>query len=197
VFTATEAGAVACVYALLAGLFIFRTVKLADAYKSFIEVGVTLGSFMIILPMVMILTRILVLNGVPQAIAEGLSNISSNPYVLIFFIVLLFFITGFFLDPGVLIFVLTPLLLPTAKSIGMDPIQFGVILFVSIGVGALTPPMAMNLFVVTRVTGIPMQDLIKPLLPFLLFGAIPILLLVAYVPELSLWLPNLVASLGK
>lgn len=197
VFTATEAGAVACIYALIAGLFIFKTVKLVDAYKSLIELGVTFSSFMIILPMVIILTRILVLNGVPQAVAEGLTSISTNPYIIILLIVLVFFITGFFLDPGVLIFILTPLLLPTAISIGMDPIQFGVILFVSIGVGALTPPMAMNLFIVTRITGIPMQNLIRPLLPFLLFGAIPVLLLVAYIPELSLWLPNWVDSLGK
>ena len=197
VFTATEAGAVACIYALIAGLFIFKTVKLVDAYKSLIELGVTFSSFMIILPMVIILTRILVLNGVPQAVAEGLTSISANPYIIILLMVLVFFITGFFLDPGVLIFILTPLLLPTAISIGMDPIQFGVILFVSIGVGAITPPMAMNLFIVTRITGIPMQNLIRPLLPFLLFGAIPVLFLVAYIPELSLWLPNWVDSLGN
>lgn len=191
-FSPTEAGAVACVYALLAGIFIFKTINFSNGYKAFVETGVTMGSFMIILPMVIIITRILVRNGVPQMITESLNSISTNPYILTLLIVLIFFIAGFFLDPGVLIFVLTPLLLPTAESIGMDPIQFGVILFVSIGVGALTPPFALNLFIASRVSGVPLYAMMKPLMPFLLFAAIPILLLVAYVPQLSLWLPNLV-----
>jgi C4-dicarboxylate transporter DctM subunit len=194
VFTATEAGAVACAYAFLVGMFWFRTVNWANGYKAFTDTAASLASFMIILPMVIILTRILVINGVPQTITKGLSAISTDPNVLLFLIVLVLFIAGFFLDPGVLIFVLTPLMMPTANAIGLDPIQLGVILFVSIGVGALTPPMAMNLFVASRVSGVPMQQLIRPLLPFFVFGAIPILLLVTYVPALSLWLPNLVSG---
>lgn len=147
---------------------------------------------MLIIPMVMILTRILVLNGVPKAITNGLNSITSNEYMLILLICIVFVIAGLFLDPGVLVFVLAPLLLPTATSIGMDPIQFGVILFVSIGIGAITPPLALNLFVVARISKTPVQDIIKPLLPFFLFGALPVLLLVAYIPALSLWLPNLI-----
>lgn len=190
-FTATEAGAVACVYAIIAGKFIFKKVNLRNGVQSFIDTGISLGSIMIILPMVMIFTKILVINGIPQAIAQGVQTISSNPNVIILFIVLVLFIAGFFLDAGVLIFVLTPLLLPTANAIGMDTIQLGTILFVAIGVGTITPPMAMNLFITSKASGVPMQDMMRPLLPFLI-GAIFILLLVAYVPALSLWLPNLV-----
>jgi C4-dicarboxylate transporter DctM subunit len=191
-FTPTEAGAVACIYALIAGAFIFKTINIKNGLDAFTDTGKSVGSILIILPMVMIFTRLLVLNNVPQMIAEGMQSISSNPNVLLFLIVLILFFAGFFLSTGVLIFVFTPLLMPTANAIGLDPIQLGTILFVAIGVGTLTPPLAMNLFVVSRTSGVPMQDLMKPLLPFLFFGAIPILFLVTYVPEISLWLPRLI-----
>ncbi|WP_052144540.1 TRAP transporter large permease [Halalkalibacter okhensis] len=191
-FTPTEAGAVACIYALIAGAFIFKTITIKNGLDAFTDTGKSVGSILIILPMVMIFTRLLVLNNVPHMIAEGMQNISTNPNVLLFLIVLILFFAGFFLSTGVLIFVFTPLLMPTANAIGLDPIQLGTILFVAIGVGTLTPPLAMNLFVVSRTSGVPMQDLMKPLLPFLFFGAIPILFLVTYVPEISLWLPRLI-----
>lgn len=195
IFTPTEAGAVGCIYALLAGAFIYKTINFSNGYRAFVNTGVDLASFMIILPMVIIITRILIRNNVPQMIAESISNVSTNPNIIIFLILVVFLIAGFFLDPGVLVFVLTPLLLPTANMIGMDPIQFGVILFVSIGIGAITPPFALNLFVVSRISGVQVQEMIKPLVPFIVFGALPVLLLVAYIPQFSLWLPNFI--MGK
>jgi C4-dicarboxylate transporter DctM subunit len=194
VFTPTEAGAVACIYALLVGVLLYRMINWQNGLGAFAESGRTLGAILIILPMVHIFTRILVLEGVPQMVANAMMSISDNKYVIIFMIVLIMFIAGFFLDAGILIFIITPILIPTANAIQMDPIQLGVILFVAIGVGTLTPPMAMNLFVVSRISGVPMAAIIRPLMPFLLFAAIPILLLVAYVPEVSLWLPNLVMN---
>lgn len=195
VFTPTEAGAVACIYGIIAGIFIFKKIKLANGFSAFTDTGRILGAILIILPMVIIFTRLLVINGVPQMVAEGLTSISTNKYVILLMIDLVLFIAGFFLDPGVLIFVIAPLLLPAANAIDLSTIQLGVILFVAIGIGTVTPPMAMNLFVVSKAGGVPLQDMIKPLLPLLIFGAIPVLLLVTYVPEVSLWLPRVVMGL--
>ena len=90
-----------------------------------------------------------------------------------------------------LLLVFTPLLLPTATAIGVSAIQLAVIIFVSIGIGSITPPMAMVLFVTAKICDVKIGDIIKPLVPFLLFGAVPILLLVTYCPFVSEWLPSL------
>lgn len=194
-FTATEAGAVSCIYALLAGIFIFKTIKLSNTLSAFRETGEMLGAILIILPMIDVFTRLLVLEGVPAMVAEGLSSISTNKHVVLFLIILILLIAGLALEAPVLIFVFGPLLLPTIQAIDVHPIQFGVILFVSIGIGALSPPVAMNLFIAAKASGVSMEDLMKPLLPYLFFGALPVLLLVTYVPELSLWLPKVVMGL--
>ncbi|WP_102348832.1 TRAP transporter large permease [Bacillus sp. Marseille-P3661] len=195
VFTPTEAGAVACAYALIAGVFIFKGIKRGNFLSAFTHTGGTLGSIMIILPMVVIFTNILVINGVPQMIAEGLNSVSSNKYVVLLLIDILLVVAGFFLDAGVLIFVVAPLLIPTAEALGINIIQLGVIIFVAIGVGTVTPPMAMNLFITSKVSGVSLKDMMKPLLPFLVFAAIPVLLLVTFVPELSLWLPRVIMDI--
>ena len=104
------------------------------------------------------------------------------------------FFIGFFLDGNVIILTLVPLLTPIATACGIDTIQLAVIVFVSIGIGSITPPMATCLMACSRVCDVPIHKLIKPILPFLLFGALPILLLVSFVPVVSTWLPGLFYS---
>ncbi|MDL2247409.1 TRAP transporter large permease [Bacteroides sp. OttesenSCG-928-J23] len=189
--TATEAGAVACVYALLIGI-LFRKINVKSGFGEFVKSGKSLASIFIIFPMVAVVTRFLVINNVPQQITQALTSLSSNRYVILMMINLILFVAGLFFDASIFTLVITPLLLPTAKLIGLDPIQLGVILFVAMGVGTITPPMAMNLFVAGRVCNVKVNDMLRPILPFLFFAAIPILFLVTFVPQLSLWLPNLV-----
>lgn len=190
-FTATEAGAVSCVYAALVGILYYRTIHLKDLGGSLVASAKEIASILIIFPVVSIYTRFLVLEGVPQSVATAMLRLSDNRNVIIFLMVVIFVLAGMFLSSGVITLVLTPLMLPTARAIGMDPIQMGVILFVAVGLGSLTPPMAMNLFVAQRVAKISFREMIGPIMPFILFGALPILLLVAYVPQLSLWLPRI------
>jgi len=196
IFTATEAGAVSCIYALFAGFCIYRKLNLKNSLTAFSKTAMLLGSFMFVFPMVTIFTRILVINGVPQLIATGMTSISTNRNVILLFIDIIYFILGFFLDAGVLILAVTPLMLPIAHLIGLNVIQMGVILMVAVGVGMLTPPMAIGLFIASDISGADVHEIIKPLIPFLIFAAIPILLLVTYVPAFSLWLPKVVMGIS-
>lgn len=189
-FSPTEAGAVSGLYALLVGIFIYRRIKLKNGIKVFTKNGMALGGFMFILPMVHILSRYLVLEGVPQSIAKGIAQVTTNPIIIILLIDLVLVIAGFFLDAGVLILIITPMLIPTAGMIGLSMTQLAVMMFVCVGIGTVTPPMAMNLFITSKASGVPVASMIKPVIPMLLFVCIPVLLLVSFVPALSLWLPE-------
>lgn len=192
IFTPTEAGAVACVYGMIVGFFIYRTMTVKKFASSSVKMGATIGAILIIFPFVNGFTKFLLVEGVPQAFASFLIGITNKRFIIIFFMNIIFIIGGMFLSSGVMTLVLTPLLLPTANAIGLNPIQMGVIMFTAVGIGTITPPFAMNLFVAARVGKVEFRSMMKPLWPLLLFGSVPVLFLVSYLPELSLWLPRLV-----
>lgn len=191
VFTATEAGAVSGLYAILLGFVIKRVMKPRDLWDSFTSTGRQMGVILFITPMSAIFSRMLVLDNVPQLIANTLLALSSNEYVIMLLIDLVFIIAGLFVGPTVIVYVITPLLMPTAKAIGMDMIQLGAILFVAIGVGNITPPMASNLFIASKAVGVDSTRVIPPMLVYFVCVGLPVLLLTTFVPELSLWLPSL------
>ncbi|MEA4954773.1 MAG: TRAP transporter large permease [Pseudoflavonifractor sp.] len=195
IFTATEAGGVGCLYGVFVGLVIYRSLNAKSIFNAFVGTGSSLGSFLIMFPMTLIFSRIMVTNGVPDMITKLITGVSDNRFVILFILDIVLIIAGCFLDAGVLLLVLTPLLLPTAAAIGLTQIQLGVIMFVAVGVGTITPPMAMNIFITGKACNVSVREMMSPLLPFLLFGALPVLLLVTFVPELSLWLPRLVMGM--
>ena len=191
VFTATEAGAVGCLYGVIVGVVIYKTVKVNQLFDIFSSTAYTLGSLQILFPFTMVFTRIMVTNGVPQMVTQFITGVSTNPYIIILILNVVLFIAGFFLDGNILLLVLTPLLLPTATSVGMSVTQFAVLVFVSLGVGSITPPMAMSLFLCARLGDVPVEKMVKPMLPYVIFGALPIMILVSYVPFVSEFLPSL------
>ena len=191
VFTATEAGAVGCLYGVIVGVCIYRTVKTCDLFDIFATAAYQMGSLQIIFPFTMIFTRIMVTNGVPDMVTSFVTGVSDSKIVIILILVAVLFVAGFFLDGNILLLVLTPLLLPTATSVGMSVIQFAVLVFVALGVGSITPPMAMALFLCARLGDVPVEKMVKPMIPYIVFAAVPILLLVAFVPAISEFLPSL------
>lgn len=191
-FNATEAGAVGCLYGVLVGVAIYRSLNAKSIFSAFVGTGSSLGSFLIMFPMTLIFSRIMVTNGVPDMVTNLITGVSDNRFVILLILDIVLIIAGCFLDAGVLLLVLTPLLLPTAAAIGLTQIQLGVIMFVAVGVGTITPPMAMNIFITGKACNVSVKDMMSPLWPFLVFAAIPVLLLVTYIPELSLWLPRLI-----
>ena len=191
IFTPTEAGAIMCLYATLAGVFIYKNIKISELFGIFARGAKDVSVLVVLFPMTMIFSRILTLNHVPDLFAEVVLSLTDNSIIIILLIDLLLFILGFFIDGNVIILTVVPMLAPITASIGMSTIQLAVIVFVAVGIGAMTPPMATCLLACSRICDVPVKDLMKPLMPFLMLGAVPVLLLVSFVPALSEWLPGL------
>lgn len=190
IFTATEASAVAVLYTLILSM-IYKEIKWKDLPDILIKsVGIT-AIVMLLVGTSMGLSWVMSFENIPQEISSGLISISDNPYIILFIINLILLFVGIFMDmtPAVLIF--TPIFLPIATTqLGLDPVHFGIIMIMNLSVGLCTPPVGSVLFIGCSVAQIGIEKVIKPLIP--LFAAmIIILLLITYVPALSLWLPHI------
>jgi tripartite ATP-independent transporter DctM subunit len=189
VFTATEASAIAVAYSLALGLA-YGELRLADLRPLLLR---TAGSTSIVLLLVaasMALSWVMAFEDLPQAVAAWMLSLSDRPWVLLLLINVILLLAGTFMDmtPAILIF--TPIFLPAALRIGMDPVHFGVMMVSNLCVGLCTPPVGSVLFVGAAVSGLGVRQLLQPLLP--VFAAMLLaLLLIIYVPGLSLWLPGL------
>jgi len=193
IFTATEAGAISCVYAIFLGFLLKRTMKFGDLTHSFQDTGYQMGVILFITPMAAVFTRMLVVEHVPEMITSAMMSVSSSRIIILLLIDLVFIVAGFFVGPPVIIYVVTPLILPTARAIGLSDIHLGVIMFVAIGVGNITPPMAANLFIASKAVGVKTTQVIPPLMYYFILAGIPMMLLVTFIPALSEWLPSLMS----
>jgi len=188
-FTATEASAIAVLYTLILSM-IYRQVKLNDLPAILLR---TVGITAIVLFLVatsMGLSWVMSYANIPQSVSAGLLSLSSNPIVILLIINLILLFVGVFMDmtPAVLIF--TPIFLPIVTGLGMNPIHFGIVMVMNLSVGLCTPPVGSVLFIGCSVAKISIEKVIKPLIPFFI-AMILVLMLVTYLPQLSLWLPGL------
>jgi C4-dicarboxylate transporter DctM subunit len=190
VFTPTEAAGVAAAYALVVGLFVLRTLRLRDLRAVFLDTAVLTSAVMLVVAMASLFSWIIAAERVPAALADLFERVSGNPQVFLALVIVLLLLFGTFLEPTSAIIILTPVLLPVAVKLGIDPIHFGVVTVIGMVVGLITPPVGLCLFVVGGLTGLSLERVSRAALPFvgLLTG---ILILVAYVPLLTLWLPRL------
>ncbi|CAN5921739.1 TRAP transporter large permease [soil metagenome] len=189
IFTATEASAVAVLYTLILALGIYRQVTIKDLPDILLQTVMTTAIVMLLIGTSMGMSWVMSFERIPQAVSEALLAVSDNKIVILIIINLILLFVGIFMDmtPAVLIF--TPIFLPVVTNLGMDPTHFGIIMVLNLCIGICTPPVGSVLFVGCGVAGISISQVIKPLMP--LFGAmIVVLLLVTYIPELSLWLPG-------
>ena len=188
-FTATEASAVAVLYALILAM-LYKEVKLKDLPDILLNSVKTTGIVMLLVATCMGLSWIMAYENIPQNVSAGLLNISDNPFVILLIINLILLFVGVFMDmtPAVLIF--TPIFLPIVQSqLGLSPIHFGIIMVLNLSVGLCTPPVGSVLFIGCSVSKVRIETVIKPLLPMFL-AMIAILMMVTYIPKLSLWLPE-------
>lgn len=193
VFTATEGAAVAVVYCLVLSLA-YRALDRAALSRILRDTVTATGVVMLLVAASTAMSWIMAFTGIPAAITEGMLSIASSGPLVIALMVLVLLAVGTFMDitPAILIF--TPIMLPIAESIGMDPVHFGMVLILAMCIGTMTPPVGSVLFVATGITGVSIERVVPRLLPF--FAALIVLLLaVAYIPALSLWLPGLTGSL--
>ena len=193
-FTPTEAGGVSALYALVVGLFVYKQFRAKGTLQIFTSTSTSLGTLMIIFPFAMIFSKILVVQQVPAMMMDAVNSFTDNKIVILILIDVILIVTGLILDAPVLTLVIAPIMMPTVTMIGVSPVQFGVIIFVAIGIGACTPPLAITLFVASKIGKMNLRDMLPPLWPFLFGVAIPVLVLVTFVPALSEFLPNLVNS---
>lgn len=189
-FTATEASAVAVLYALVLAM-VYKEVKIKDLPDIILRSVKTTGIVMLLVATCMGLSWIMAYENIPQTVSAALINISDNPLVILLIINLILLFVGVFMDmtPAVLIF--TPIFLPIVQSqLGLSPIHFGIIMVLNLSVGLCTPPVGSVLFIGCSVAKVRIETVIKPLLPMFL-AMIVILMLVTYIPKISLWLPQL------
>ena len=190
VFTPTEAGVVACVYALLIGFFVYRELDLKKLTRIAIQVTESSAAIMLVVAGATAFGWLMTNQHVPQDITAYMSNFSSSPYVVLFLLNLLFFVTGFFMNQGAAILILTPMLLPVVTKLGVDPTFYGVIMVMVLGISQVTPPVALSLFVASRISGRTVEEIIPSLLPFLIAATI-VAFILTYMPGVVMLLPNL------
>ncbi|GLO64518.1 MULTISPECIES: TRAP transporter large permease [Oceanobacillus] len=189
-FTPTEAAVVCVVYAFIVGKFVYKELDLKQVPAILLTTLRSTASILLLVGFANTFGWILVSEGVPLLIADGILSVSENPIFVTLLIILLLLMVGMFMETIAALVILFPVLLPVAESIGMDPIHFGVVMVLSLMIGLSTPPVGVCLFVASTFAEVPITKTIRELLPF--FGiAIFVLLVVAFVPSLSLYLPSL------
>lgn len=190
VFTPTEAAAAAVAYAILVSLFITRTLPLREIPDMLYRSGLTSASILLVIGAATVFGWVTSLSGVPAVVTGLLTSISDNPLLVLLCVNILLFVVGMFFDAGPAILILGPLLAPTMTSLGIEPLHFAIIMCVNLTVGLATPPMGLVLFVASSIGRVSIVDITKDLWPFLLVHAF-IILLITYIPALTLTLPRL------
>ena len=178
-FTPTEASAIAFVYSILIGAFLYRDLTLAKLYTVVYEGGRTSGIVALELGAGLLFSNLMTIEGIPNILAENLGNLIDNPWMTLILLNVILLIAGMFLNPGFSLIVFTPLLLPIAQKIGFDPIHFGVIMVTNLALGLITPPVGACLYIGSVISGLKVEQLIRELLPFYftLFVALVVIIL--------------------
>jgi C4-dicarboxylate transporter DctM subunit len=189
IFTPTEAAAVAVVYALVVPPIFYREPALRDIPQIFADSARLSGVIGLIIGFVGAFGWVLTYSKFPLKVAEAIAAVAPAWWMFIILIILLYLFLGTFLTPSEIILVTVPVLLPVAQEAGVHPIHFGTVCVISAAVGHITPPVGLCLFVGMAISGLPMEKLLRPLLPFLA-AIVMALLLVAFFPEIALFVPR-------
>lgn len=189
-FTPTEAAAVAVIYTIPVGFFIYKKLTWKNLYETLIETASSTGVIMVMIFCIMMLSRIYIMEDLPGMITEAIRNLSDNKYVILLGTNIILLIIGMIMDDTSAILLCSPIFIPILQEFGVDPIHFAAIIGVNIGIGLLSPPTAPCLYFGAGVMKVRVAEMLPTTLKFLFFAWIPTLLAVTYFPELALWLPN-------
>ncbi|MBO4902081.1 MAG: TRAP transporter large permease [Lachnospiraceae bacterium] len=192
-FTATESAAIAVIYSLIVSVFIYKGLTWKGVWQALDKCIDTLSIVLILISTSAIFGYCLTLLHVPDKAAKAILGISSNPYVIALLVNLILLVLGCIMDMAPIILIATPILLPIATSIGINPVQFGIIMVLNCGIGLLTPPVGAVLFIGSAVGHCKMEKVVKATLPFYIC-MVATLLLVTFVPEIAMFLPNLLGN---
>lgn len=190
IFTVTESAGVAVLYALIMSLFIYKDIKFSDLPQIMFDTSIQIAVLMIIAASAFIFAWVLTILQIPQTITTYLFKITSNPLIILLLLNIFFIIIGTFMEAKSAMFILVPILLPLVKSVGIDPVHFGVVIVFNLLVGLVTPPVGLCLNLSAKIANISLNDAFKAVLPFLAVQLI-VLFLITYIPQLVLFLPHL------
>jgi C4-dicarboxylate transporter, DctM subunit len=189
--TPTEAAVVGVFYAAGLGAFVYREITFKNLRDLLVEVSIVSGAVMITISTAQLMSFLLAIENINQLTVTTLTAISSNPLVLLLIINIILLIMGCFLEPIPILLVMVPIFYPFIVKIGVDPIHFGVMITLNLMIGLLTPPVGMNLFIVSAIGNIPIMDVFKGQLPFMCVLILVLLIIMCY-PPIVTWFPNLV-----
>ena len=190
VFTPTEAAAVAAVYAFLIAVFVYRDIGMKDVPRVLVDSGKVTVMLMFIIANALLFAHVLTTERIPQSIAETIVGWGMPPWQFLVIVNLLLLVAGMFMEPTGIILIMAPILFPIAARLGIDPVHLGIIMVVNLEIGMVTPPVGLNLFVASGITGMSIGQVVRAALPWSLILLV-FLVIVTYVPMLSLWLPRL------
>lgn len=194
IFTPTEAAVAAAVYAFFLGTFVYRELTPRDLAKALLDTGITSATVMFIIANANILGWIMAREQAGQVVTQLITSVSTNPAVILLTINILLLILGCLIDSTANIILLTPLLMPLVKSVGIDPVHFGVVMVLNLMIGLMTPPVGMTLYVVSQITGLKVMEIAREAWLFIV-ALVAVLLTITYIPWLVTFLPNLL--MGK
>jgi tripartite ATP-independent transporter DctM subunit len=189
VFTPTESAAVACVYAFLVTMFVYRDYRWRDLPRLVHRTVKTVAIVMILIGFASGFGYIMALMQLPTMVTESFTGLSNDRYVILMLINVMLLVLGTLMDMAPLILICTRILLPVVTQLGVDPIHFGMIMLVNLGIGLITPPVGAVLFVGCAVGKVSIEQVTRTIWPFYI-GLVMVLLIVTYVPAISLWIPS-------
>ena len=190
IFTPTESAAVASLYALIVGLFIYKEFTWKDIPGLFRAAAITVAPLLLIVGMATFFGQLISLLGIPMKMAKTLTSLTTNPILLMLLINLFLLFVGMIMETVAAIVLLTPILLPLVVQLGFDPVHFGIIMIINLAVGFITPPLGVNLFVANSISDVPSERIFAASMPFVISMIITLAILIIF-PQLTLWLPNL------
>ena len=190
VFTATESAAIACLVAIIVGKLFYKELNLKKFPSIMANTAVTTAVITILIAMAKVFGLVLTYEQIPRAIADWMVGLSDNPYVFLLLVNLFLIVVGMFLDGIAALIILVPIFMPLLTIYNIDPIHFGIIICVNLTIGLLTPPVGSGLFIAASITKLKIGELVKALWKFLVVSFV-VLLLITYIPALTLWLPGL------
>ncbi|TRO11380.1 TRAP transporter large permease, partial [Ectopseudomonas mendocina] len=188
-FTPTEAAAVAAVYAGFVALFVYKDLKVRDCPKVLLESGKLTIMLMFIIANAMLFAHVLTTEQIPQTITAWVVELGLQPWQFLLVVNIVLLVAGAFMEPSAIILILAPILFPIAMQLGIDPIHLGIIMVVNMEIGLITPPVGLNLFVTSAVTGMPLTAVIRAAMPWLML-LLSFLMIITYIPAVSMALPN-------
>ncbi|WP_066048700.1 TRAP transporter large permease [Robertmurraya korlensis] len=192
--TPTEAAGIAVVYTIPVGFWIYKRLNRKNFFEELTKTATTTGTIMIMLFSIMMLSRIFVMEGVPARLTDLLLSITENKVLLLLIINLILLIIGMLMDDASAVLLATPVLLPIAMNIEVDPIHFAAIVGVNLGLGCITPPTAPLLYLGSRIGKTPVKEMLGPTFLLIIFAWVPTLVITTFFPEVALYLPTLLLN---